>query len=143
VQASKAVTASLEEQITHILESSKVIAVVGLSSKPHRPSYGVARYLQSVGYRVVPVNPNEEKVLGEKVYGRLEDLPLQPDVVCIFRRSEFVPDLVESALALSVSAIWMQEGVVHEEAARQARAAGVVVIMDRCMLKEHARLFGE
>jgi len=119
-----------------------VIAVVGLSSKPHRPSFGVARYLQSVGYRIVPVNPNEKEVLGEKSYARLEDIPVHVDIVDVFRRSEFVPPIVESAIAIGASVVWLQEGVVHEEAAARARAAGLEVVMDRCTLKEHAERFG-
>lgn len=132
----------MPDPIRDLLARSKVIAVVGLSSKPHRPSHGVARYLQSVGYRVIPVNPNEKEVLGEKSYPRLEDVPVQVDIVDIFRRSEFVPPVVEAAIAIGARAVWMQEGVIHEEAAARARAAGLEVIMDRCTLKEHARRFG-
>lgn len=132
----------MEDKIQRILEKCKVIAVVGLSSKPHRPSYGVARYLQLAGYRIIPVNPNEEKVLGEKSFPRLEDVPVKTDVVCIFRRSEFVSPVVESAIAIGTCAVWMQEGVTHEQAAEKARAAGLDVVMDRCMLKEHAKRLG-
>lgn len=133
----------MDDPIRDLLARSKVIAVVGLSSKPHRPSFGVARYLQSVGYRIIPVNPNESEVLGEKSYARLEDVPVQVDIVDIFRRSEFVPPLVESAIAIGAAAVWMQEGVVHEEAAARARAAGLEVVMDRCTLKEHAKRFAQ
>lgn len=129
----------MEDPIQNILERGKVLAVVGLSSKPHRPSYGVARYMQLAGYRIIPVNPNEEKVLGEKSYARLEDVPVQVDVVNIFRRSEFVPAIVESAIAVGAWAVWMQEGVINEQAAERAREAGLQVVMDRCLLKEHAR----
>ena len=115
--------------------------MVGLSSKRFRPSYGVAAYLQSAGYRIIPVNPNEREVLGEKCYARLEDVPEKMDIVDIFRRSELVPEVVESAIRIGAKAVWMQEGVVHEEAARRAREAGLEVMMDRCILKEHrARL---
>jgi hypothetical protein len=126
-----------------MLERSRVIAVVGLSSKPHRPSYGVSRYMQGAGYRIIPVNPNEREVLGEKSYARLEDIPVKVDIVDVFRRSEFVPPVVDSAIAIGAAAVWLQEGVIHEEAAEKARAAGLEVVMDRCILKEHARRFGE
>ena len=129
----------MEDPIQNILERGKVLAVVGLSSKPHRPSYGVARYMQLAGYHIIPVNPNEEKVLGEKSYARLEDVPVQVDVVNIFRRSEYVPAIVESAIAVGAWAVWMQEGVIHEQAAAHAREAGLQVVMDRCLLKEHAK----
>ena len=129
----------MEDPIQNILERGKVLAVVGLSSKPHRPSYGVTRYMQLAGYHIIPVNPNEEKVLGEKSYARLEDVPVQVDVVNIFRRSEFVLGIVESAIAVGAWAVWMQEGVIHEQAAERAREAGLQVVMDRCLLKEHAK----
>jgi uncharacterized protein len=122
--------------ITALLSSARTIAVVGLSSKAHRPSYGVARYLQSSGYRVIPVNPNESEVLGEKCYARLEDIPEKVDIVDIFRRSELVPEAVESAIQIGARAVWMQEGVVNETAAERARAAGLVVVMDRCIAVE-------
>ena len=130
-----------DDPIRDLLEHSKVIAVVGLSSKPHRPSYGVARYMQTAGYRIIPVNPNEREVLGEKCYARLEDIPIKVDIVDIFRRSEFVPPVVSSASAVGARAVWMQEGVIHEEAAERARAAGLAVVMDRCILKEHVKRF--
>ena len=120
-----------------MLKSARTIAVVGLSSKRYRPSYGVAAYMQSAGYRIIPVNPNEREVLGEKCYARLEDIPEKIDIVDIFRRSELVPEVVESAIRIGAKAVWMQEGVVHEEAARQAREAGLEVVMDLCILKEH------
>ena len=129
----------MEDPSQNILERGKVLAVVGLSSKPHRPSYGVTRYMQLAGYHIIPVNPNEEKVLGEKSYARLEDVPVQVDVVNIFRRSEFVPAIVESAIAVGAWAVWMQEGVTHEQAPERAREAGLQVVMDRCLLKEHAK----
>jgi uncharacterized protein len=126
--------------IREMLETSRTIAVVGLSSKKYRPSYGVAEYMRKEGYRIIPVNPHETEVLGEKSYARLEDIPEHIDIVDIFRRSEFVMPLVESAIRLGASAIWMQEGVVHEDGARKAREAGLAVVMDRCILKEHMRL---
>jgi uncharacterized protein len=126
--------------IPEILKSSRTIAVVGLSSNPMRPSNGVAAYLQRAGYRVIPVNPNESEVLGEKCYARLEDVPEKIDVVDIFRRSECVPEIVESAIRVGAKTVWMQEGVVNQQAAERARAAGLEVVMDRCTLKEHRKL---
>jgi predicted CoA-binding protein len=126
--------------IPELLRSSRTIAVVGLSSKKFRPSYGVAEYMQGQGYRIIPVNPNEAEVLGEKTYARIEDVPEHIDIVDIFRRSEFVLPIVESAIRLGARAVWMQEGVVDEEAAQKARDAGLAVVMDRCILKEHMRL---
>jgi uncharacterized protein len=127
--------------IPELLRASRVIAVVGLSSKKFRPSYGVAEYMQREGYRIIPVNPNETEVLGEKSYARLEDVPERIDIVDIFRRSEFVKPLVESAIRLGAKAVWMQEGVEDAKAADKARQAGLTVIMDRCILKEHSRYF--
>jgi predicted CoA-binding protein len=125
--------------IPDLLRSSRVIAVVGLSGKKFRPSYGVAEYMQAQGYRIIPVNPNEAEVLGEKTYRTLEDVPEHIDIVDIFRRSEFVGPIVDSAIRVGANAVWMQEGVVHEEAAKKARDAGLAVVMDRCILKEHMR----
>ena len=122
-----------------ILRSAKTIAVVGLSSRNFRVSHGVSSYMQSVGYRIIPVNPNETSVLGEKAYATLEDVPEKIDIVDIFRRSEFVPEVVESAIRVGAKAVWMQEGVIHEQAAAKAREAGLFVVMDRCILKEHRR----
>ena len=127
--------------IPDLLRKSRVIAVVGLSSKQFRPSYGVAEYMQREGYRIIPVNPHETDVLGEKAYARLEDVPEHVDIVDIFRRSEFVSPIVEDAIRMGASAVWMQEGVVDEQAAEKARAAGLAVVMDRCILKEHSRYF--
>jgi predicted CoA-binding protein len=126
--------------IPDLLRKSRTIAVVGLSSKKFRPSYGVAEYMQVQGYRIIPVNPNESEVLGEKTYRSIEDVPEHIDIVDIFRRSEFVGPIVESAIRVGANAVWMQEGVVHEEAAQKAREAGLAVVMDRCILKEHMRL---
>jgi predicted CoA-binding protein len=127
--------------IPELLRSSRVIAVVGLSARKMRPSYGVAEYMQREGYRIIPVNPNEAEVLGEKAYAQLEDIPEHIDIVDIFRRSEFVMPIVESAIRLGAKAIWMQEGVEDEAAAKKARDAGLFVVMDRCILKEHSRYF--
>ena len=125
-----------EAAITELLASAKTIAVVGLSSKSFRPSYGVARYLQSSGYRVIPVNPNESEVLGEKSYARIEDIPEKIDVVDIFRRSELVPEIVDAAIRIGARAVWMQEGVENERSAEQARRAGLFVVMDLCIAQE-------
>jgi predicted CoA-binding protein len=125
--------------IPDLLRSSRVIAVVGLSGKKMRPSYGVAEYMQREGYRIIPVNPNETEVLGERSYARLEDVPEHIDIVDIFRRSEFVQPIVDSAIKLGAKAVWMQEDVVDNEAAKKAREAGLFVVMDRCILKEHSR----
>ena len=127
-------------RVAEILQQSRTIAVVGLSSKRFRASYGVAEYMQRSGYRIVPVNPQESEVLGEKCYPDLDSVPEAIDIVDIFRRSEFVPEIVEAAIRKGAKAIWMQEGVRHEEAARRAAEAGLDVVMDRCILKDHRRL---
>lgn len=132
-------TAAPNDPVTEILKTSRTIAVVGLSSRKFRPSYGVADYLKSVGYRIIPVNPLEKEVLGEKSYARLEEIPEKVDIVDIFRRSEFVPDIVDSAIRISARGVWMQEGVIHHEAAERARRAGLFVQMNSCILKEHVR----
>ena len=126
--------------IAEILKMARTIAVVGLSPKRYRPSYGVAEYLQKAGYRIIPVNPLETELLGEPCYPDLEAIPEAIDIVDIFRRSEFVPEIVEAAIRKGAKVIWMQEGVVHEDAARRAEAAGLEVVMDRCMLKDHRRM---
>src|SRR5579864_4885057 len=126
--------------VAELLRSAHTIAVVGLSSKRFRPSFGVAEYMQSSGYRIIPVNPYETEVLGEKAYAELEAIPEPVDIVDIFRRSEFVPEIIEAAIRMGARAVWMQEGVVHEEAAARAGAAGLTVVMDRCILKEHRRM---
>jgi predicted CoA-binding protein len=126
--------------VSAILHSARTIAVVGLSGKRFRPSYGVAEYLQRAGYRIIPVNPHETAVLGEKCYPDLDAVPEPIDIVDIFRRSEFVPEIVEAAIRKGATAVWMQEGVIHEQAARRAEAAGLTVVMDRCILKDHRRL---
>lgn len=129
-----------DQQIKDLLRSAHTIAVVGLSSSRFRASYGVSQYMQSAGYRIIPVNPNEREVLGEKAYARLEDVPEKIDVVDVFRRSEFVPEIVDAAIRVGARAIWMQEGVADDAAAQRARDAGLFVIMDACILKEHRRL---
>lgn len=125
--------------INRILDECETIAVVGLSSNPMRPSYGVARYMQQRGYRIIPVNPNESEVLGEKAYANLADLPEKVDLVDIFRRSEEAGAHVDEAIRLGTKAVWLQEGVIDEAAARRALEAGLMVVMDRCILKEHLR----
>jgi uncharacterized protein len=126
--------------IAELLRTARVIAVVGLSSDDMRPSYGVALYMQRAGYRIIPVNPNETEVLGEKSYARLEDVPEKIDIVDVFRRSMFVRGVVDSAIRIGAKAVWMQEGIVDEGAAEAARAAGLDVVMDRCILKDHRSL---
>jgi predicted CoA-binding protein len=128
--------------IKEILETYKNIAVVGLSSQTWRPSYSVSRYMQTVGYRIIPVNPNETEVLGEKAYASLDDVPGSIEIVDIFRRPEFVPDVVEAAIRRKARVIWMQLGVVNEAAAERARATGLEVVMDRCILVEHRAELG-
>lgn len=128
---------SIEEKI---LNSSRTIAVVGLSPKPERPSYRVASYLKESGYKIIPVNPKAGEILGETCYPRLSSIPEPVDVVDIFRRSEGMPPIVEEAIKIGAKAVWAQEGVIHEEAASRAKGAGLLVVMDRCMLKEHQKL---
>lgn len=127
-------------QVSEILHTSRTIAVVGLSGKRYRPSYGVAEYLKRAGYRIIPVNPMEKEVLGERAYPDLDSVPEPIDLVDIFRRSEHVPEIVEAAIRVGAKAVWMQEGVIHEAAAARAEAAGLAVVMDRCILKDHRRL---
>lgn len=135
------VSASQPDPITELLRRSKTIAVVGLSNNPLRPSHGVSAYMQAHGYRIIPVNPEIRGALGEKAYRSLLDVPEKIDIVNIFRRPEYVEGVVDQAIQLKVPAIWMQETVIHEEAAEKGRKAGILVIMDRCILKEHkARL---
>jgi len=131
----------MSDSIREILENCKTLAVVGLSSKPSRPSYGVAAYMKAHGFRIIPVNPNEQSVSGEKAYAALDEVPETIDVVVIFRRPEFVPEVVEAAIRKHAKVVWMQEGVIHEGAAARARAAGLLVVQDRCILKEYAKRF--
>jgi predicted CoA-binding protein len=135
-------TSSKPDAITELLKRSKTIAVVGLSNNPLRPSYGVSAYMQTNGYHIIPVNPKIKGALGEKAYPSLLDVPEKIDIVNIFRRPEFVDEAVDQAIQLKVPAIWMQEEVVNEKAAEKARKAGIFVIMDRCILKDHKARFG-
>ena len=129
------------DPIADLLRRSKTIAVVGLSCNPLRPSHGVSAYMQTHGYRIIPVNPNIEACLGQKAYRSLLEVPEKIDIVDIFRRSEFVKELVDQALQLKIPAVWMQEDVINTKAAEKARKAGIFVVMDLCILKEHrARL---
>jgi predicted CoA-binding protein len=130
-----------DDVIGDILAKYKTIAVVGLSSNPRRPSFSVTQYMQSAGYRIIPVNPNETEVLGEKSYPRLEDIPksIQIEIVDIFRRSEYIPPIVDSAIAIGAKVIWMQLGIENSTAAAKARAAGLFVAEDACILIEHRR----
>ena len=135
------------DPIADLLRRAKTIAVVGLSGNPLRPSHGVSAYMQSHGYRIIPVNPRIEECLGEKAYASLVDIPQKDvpekiDIVDIFRRPEFVEEIVDQAIQLKVPAIWMQEDVIHEKAAEKARKAGIFVVMDRCILKEHKQRLG-
>ena len=125
------------DPITDLFKSAKNIAVVGLSCNPLRASHGVSAYMQSQGYRIIPVNPQIQECLGERAYPSLLEVPEKIDIVNIFRRPEFVEEVVDQAIQLKVPAIWMQEDVIHEKAAEKARQAGVLVVMDRCILKEH------
>jgi hypothetical protein len=129
------------DPIAELLKKARTIAVVGLSNNPLRASHGVSAYMQSHGYRIIPVNPNIKGVLGEKAYPTLLDVPEKIDIVNIFRRPEFVGEIVDQAIQLKIHAIWMQEQVVNEQAAEQARNAGLFVVMDECILQEHMRRF--
>jgi predicted CoA-binding protein len=127
------------EQITDLLKTAKTIAVVGLSDSALRPSFGVSEYMRAHGYRIIPVNPAIQEWLGEKAYASLLDVPDKIDLVDVFRRSDAVPEIVDQAIQIKAPAIWLQEGVIHEEAAERARKAGIFVVMDLCILKEHRR----
>lgn len=128
------------DALREILVAARTIAVVGLSDKPHRPSHEVAAYLQDAGYRIIPVNPMITEVLGERAYASLRDIAAPIDIVDIFRRPQFVPQIVEDAIAIGAKVVWMQLGIVHEEAAARARAAGLAVVMDTCLATTHDRL---
>ncbi len=127
------------DPILGILKEYKTIAVVGLSSNPTRASYEVTEYMQSAGYRIIPVNPNETEVLGEKSYARLEDVPGKVEIVDVFRRAEDVPPVVEGAIRVGAKVVWMQLGIENAEAAERARAAGLIVVEDACILVEHRK----
>ncbi len=130
------------DRIADLLKNAKTIAVVGLSDSPLRPSHGVSAYMQTQGYRIIPVNPQISDALGERSYASLLDVPDKIDIVDIFRRSEHVDEIVDQAIQLKIPAIWMQETVVNERAAEKARRAGIFVVMDRCIPKEHRQRFG-
>jgi uncharacterized protein len=127
------------DPIADILRTYRTVAVVGLSSNEMRPSYGVAEYLHGAGYRIIPVNPNEREVLGEKSYARLTDVPGKVEIVDVFRRSELVKPTADEAVKIGAKVLWMQIGVVNDEAAKKAQAAGLLVVMDACLLVEHKR----
>jgi predicted CoA-binding protein len=131
-----------DQEIKEVLRSSKTVAVIGISPKEDRPSYGVASYLKSKGYRIIPVRPDGDKILGEKVYHSLTEIPreIEIDVVDIFRKSEDVPPVVEEAIHRGAKVVWMQEGIINQEACTKAEKAGLKVVMDRCTKKEHQRL---
>jgi uncharacterized protein len=131
-----------EHPILELFKRARTIAVVGLSDNPLRPSHGVSAYMQSRGYRIIPVNPQIESSLGEKAYPSLLDVPERIDIVNIFRRPVYVEEIADQAIQLRVPAIWMQEDVINEKAAEKARQNGIFVVMDRCILKEHRAVFG-
>lgn len=130
------------EEIRALLERVRSIAVVGLSSKTHRPSYKVASALQRFGYRIIPVRPTAEEILGEKVYPDLASVTERIDLVDVFRAPEHVDAVIDACISLRLPAVWLQEGVVNEAAAQRARAAGLMIIMDRCVYRDYVRLFG-
>lgn len=130
------------DAITELLRRAKTIAVVGLSGSPLRPSHGVSAYMQTQGYHIIPVNPNIDRALGEKAYASLLDVPGRIDIVNVFRRPEYVGEIVDQAIQLKIPAMWMQEEVINEAAAEKARKAGIFVVMDHCILKEHKARFG-
>jgi predicted CoA-binding protein len=132
-----------DEELKKTLSNCKTIAVVGISPREDRPSYIVASYLKTKGYQIIPVRPDGEEILGEKVYPSLSEIPkeIEVDIVDIFRRSEDVPPIVEEAIQRGTKVVWMQEGVIHKEAGEKAEKAGLKVVMDRCIKKEHQRLF--
>ncbi len=132
-----------DQMMKDILLSAKTIASVGLSSNPEKESYWIVKYLKDQGYRIIPVNPTADEILGEKAYPDLESVPEKIDVVQVFRKPEDVPPVVDSAIKVGAKAVWMQEGIVHEEAAQKAREAGLQVVMDACMRVTHRRLIGE
>jgi uncharacterized protein len=136
------VTAQNPDPIAELLRSSRTIAVVGLSNNPLRPSHGVSAYMQAQGYHIIPVNPEISEALGEQAYPSLLDVPEKIDIVNVFRRSEYVEEIVDQAIQLKVRAVWMQEDVVNEKAAEKARRAGIFVVMDQCILKEHKMRLG-
>jgi predicted CoA-binding protein len=135
------VNPAVNDEIGQVLQKAKTIAVVGLSNSPLRPSHGVSAYMQSHGYRIIPVNPSIKGALGEKAVASLSEINEKIDIVDVFRRSEFVPEIVDEVIRLKIPALWLQEGVIHPEAAAKARQAGIFVVMDHCILKEHRKRF--
>jgi predicted CoA-binding protein len=131
-----------DHDVAALLRASKTIAVVGLSVKPWRASHGVSRYMLSRGYRILPVNPREAEVFGEPAAPELDAVPAKVDIVNVFRRPEFVPEIAEAAIRIRAGAVWMQDGIRHEAAAERLRSAGIAVVMDRCIMIEHMRLLG-
>ncbi len=129
-----------DKLIKDMLTGSKTIAVVGLSPDPDKPSFEVAHYLQSKGYKIIPVRPGIDSILGEKAYASLSEIPVPVDIVDIFRKVEFIPEIVDEAIRIKAKAVWMQLGLVHPQASEKAKAAGLKVVMDRCLLIEHRRL---
>src|SRR5436305_11941420 len=134
-------TSTASDEITELLKRAKTIVVVGLSDSPMRPSHGVSAYMQSHGYRIIPVNPSISEALGEKSYPSLLEVPEKIDIVNIFRRSEFVEEIVDQAIQLKIPAVWMQEGVINHKAGENGDKAGIFVLMDLCILKEHRARF--
>jgi len=130
-----------DEEIKAILANSKTVAVVGLSPKPDRDSYRVAKYLMEHGYQIVPVHPKEAEILGQKAYASLKDIPFPVDVVDIFRKIEAIPAIVEEAIAMGAKVVWMQLGLAENQSAQKAREAGLKVVMNKCMKMEHSRYF--
>ncbi len=128
------------DPIDRVLTESKTVAIVGLSAKPEMDSYKVGKYLQDHGYEVLPINPSANEIMGKKAYASLRDLPAPPDVVDVFRRADFVPEIVEDAIAVGAKTVWLQLGIINEAAAERARQAGLVVVMDKCMKQEHQRM---
>ncbi len=132
----------VENELRDILKSARTVACVGVSSNPQKPSYGIFQYLAEAGYRMIPVNPTVPEIFGRPSYPSLAAIPDKIDVVQVFRKPEDVPPVVEQAIKAGVRVVWMQEGIVNEEAAQRAREAGLQVVMDRCMMKTHQRLLG-
>jgi hypothetical protein len=135
-------TNATPDEIRQLLATSRTVAVIGLSDKPERDSFRVARYLKEHGFRIIPVNPNLAEVLGDRAYASLPDVPGPVDIVDIFRKPDAVPGIVEDAIAIGAKAVWMQEGLAHNAAADRARAAGLQVVMSKCIMKEHRNAFG-
>jgi uncharacterized protein len=132
-----------EDELRALLKRARTIAVVGLSPRTHRPSHGVAKAMQRFGYRIIPVRPAVDAVLGERAYASLRELPEKPDLVDVFRAPEHVGPIVDDCIALGLPALWLQQGVINEDAAQRARAAGIQVVMDRCVYRDYVLFFGD